>query len=190
MSPSRTRNESLVARSTRPLVATEELAHTHIAGHASHSLKPSLFGFLCFETRCVTHSAASASPGWRSKNLNVPSTAGLPRDRTTALLQVAVQSPDRFQCPADEADRFSLPDIRDHDKEEAYKAGQGFIYYQHLRKAGGTGFCEMAGRRVGTVRGWFFACRLVPRPARLDLFSSGEVDQCACRPFALLPASL
>ncbi|CAM9519665.1 unnamed protein product, partial [Hapterophycus canaliculatus] len=63
--------------------------------------------------------------------------------------KVAVESPDRFQCPVNEADRFSVPDLRDHDKEEAFKAGQGFIYYQHLRKAGGTGFCEMAGRRVG-----------------------------------------
>lgn len=41
-----------------------------------------------------------------------------------------------------------MPDLRDHSKEEAFKAGQGFIYYQHLRKAGGTGFCEMADRQV------------------------------------------
>ncbi|CAB1111141.1 unnamed protein product [Ectocarpus sp. CCAP 1310/34] len=52
-----------------------------------------------------------------------------------------------FQCPATEADRFSLPDIRDHEREKDFKSGEGFIYYQHLRKAGGTGFCEMAGRR-------------------------------------------
>lgn len=59
-----------------------------------------------------------------------------------------MDSPGRFQCPVSEADRFSFPDLRDHDKEDAFKAGQGFIYYQHLRKAGGTGFCEMAGRQV------------------------------------------
>eukprot|EP00752_Nemacystus_decipiens_P012166 g10785.t1 len=62
--------------------------------------------------------------------------------------KVAVDSPDRFQCPINEAERFSLPDMREHRSEEAFKAGQGFIYYQHLRKAGGTGFCEMAGRNM------------------------------------------
>lgn len=61
---------------------------------------------------------------------------------------MAVDSADKFQCPPSEAGRFSLPDLRDHSKEEAFKAGQGFIFYQHLRKAGGTGFCEMAGRQV------------------------------------------
>lgn len=59
-----------------------------------------------------------------------------------------MDSPDRFQCPTSKADRFSLPDMRDHNTEEEFKAGKGFIYYQHLRKAGGTGFCEMAGRQV------------------------------------------
>eukprot|EP00903_Cladosiphon_okamuranus_P017092 g15749.t1 len=62
--------------------------------------------------------------------------------------KVAVDSPDRFQCPTSEAERFSLPDRRDHASEEAFKAGKGFIYYQHLRKAGGTGFCEMASRNM------------------------------------------
>ncbi|CAM9890825.1 unnamed protein product, partial [Laminaria digitata] len=61
--------------------------------------------------------------------------------------QVAVTSPDRFQCPQSEAARFSSPDVRNHENEEAFKEGNGFIYYQHLRKAGGTGFCEMAGSR-------------------------------------------
>ncbi|CAN0380528.1 unnamed protein product, partial [Ectocarpus sp. 12 AP-2014] len=35
--------------------------------------------------------------------------------------QIAVDSPDRFQCPASEADRFSLPDIRDHVREKDFK---------------------------------------------------------------------
>eukprot|EP00904_Undaria_pinnatifida_P002101 jgi/Undpi1/11892/HiC_scaffold_4.g01591.m1 len=38
--------------------------------------------------------------------------------------------------------------MRNHEVEAAFKAGNGFIYYQHLRKAGGTGFCEMAGRNM------------------------------------------
>ncbi|CAM9474717.1 unnamed protein product [Ectocarpus fasciculatus] len=69
----------------------------------------------------------------------------------------AVGSPDKFECPDREADRFSLPDLRDHDKEEAFKAGQGFIYYQHLRKAGGTAFCDMASRNMlATELPWYF----------------------------------
>lgn len=72
---------------------------------------------------------------------------------------MAVDSPDRFKCPANEAERFSLPDMREHRTEEAFKAGQGFIYYQHLRKAGGTGFCEMATRQVPEAcnLGWLAA---------------------------------
>jgi len=62
--------------------------------------------------------------------------------------KVDVESPAKFQCPPLEAERFSLPDRRDHQNEHKFKTGQGFIYYQHLRKAGGTGFCEMASRRV------------------------------------------
>lgn len=67
-------------------------------------------------------------------------------------LQVAVDSPDEFECPEREADRFSLPDVRDHDNEEAFKAGQGFIYHQHVRKTGGTAFCDMASRQVEGLR--------------------------------------
>lgn len=63
-------------------------------------------------------------------------------------LKVSVSSPDKFQCPQDEAERFSYPDVRNHVNEDAFKKGNGFIYYQHLRKAGGTGFCEMAGRNM------------------------------------------
>ncbi|CAM9231942.1 unnamed protein product [Ectocarpus fasciculatus] len=37
---------------------------------------------------------------------------------------IAVDSPDKFECPDREADRFSLPYLRDHDKEEAFQAGQ------------------------------------------------------------------
>lgn len=86
-----------------------------------------------------------------------------------------VDSPDRFRCPPKEADRFSLPDIRDHDKEEDFKAGQGFIYYQHLRKAGGTGFCEMAGRQVEGRRCCLFFC---DEGAEISLFLKGKSWSC------------
>lgn len=63
-------------------------------------------------------------------------------------MQVSVSSPDEFQCPPNKwKGRFSYPDLRNHTAEEEFKNGKGFIYYQHLRKAGGTGFCEMASRQ-------------------------------------------
>lgn len=95
-----------------------------------------------------------------------------------ALLQVNVDSPHRFQCPPEEADRFSLPDIRDHDKEEQFKAGGGFIYYQHLRKAGGTGFCEMAGRCVSR-RTALFLVLFVTRGPEISLISGRDEVGCA-----------
>jgi len=43
-------------------------------------------------------------------------------------------------------DRISLPDQRDHDKDAAFRnnADGTFLFFQHLRKAGGTHFCSLA----------------------------------------------
>jgi len=48
-----------------------------------------------------------------------------------------------FPCPRD---RISIPDQRRHERSEQYrKATPGvFLYFQHLRKAGGTNFCSLA----------------------------------------------
>jgi len=48
-----------------------------------------------------------------------------------------------FPCPRR---RVSLPDLRDHSRAEAFSAGlpDTFLFFQHLRKAGGTGFCSLA----------------------------------------------
>jgi len=46
-----------------------------------------------------------------------------------------------WSCPRD---RISLPDQRDHSKSKAFKQGSGFLFFQHLRKAGGTNFCTLA----------------------------------------------
>lgn len=62
-------------------------------------------------------------------------------------LNVSVESPEDFVCPPKD-ERFSEPDLRDHQREKDFKEGKGFVYYQHLRKAGGTGFCEMASRNM------------------------------------------
>jgi hypothetical protein len=48
-----------------------------------------------------------------------------------------------FSCPDD---RITLPDQRDNDKAEAFRNGTltHFLFFQHLRKAGGTNFCALA----------------------------------------------
>lgn len=47
-----------------------------------------------------------------------------------------------FGCPTD---RITLPDQRDHTKSEAFRQGRdAFLFFQHLRKAGGTNFCSLA----------------------------------------------
>ena len=48
-----------------------------------------------------------------------------------------------FPCPTD---RLTLPDQRDHAKAQAFRSNQEgyFLFFQHLRKAGGTHFCYLA----------------------------------------------
>ena len=48
-----------------------------------------------------------------------------------------------FSCPDD---RITLPDQRNHDKAQAFRNGTltHFLFFQHLRKAGGTNFCALA----------------------------------------------
>lgn len=52
-----------------------------------------------------------------------------------------------FPCPKD---RISLPDQRDHSRAASFRAGdeQTFLYFQHLRKAGGTNFCTLAEQNL------------------------------------------
>ena len=64
-----------------------------------------------------------------------------------------------FPCPVD---RISLPDKRDHTKAEIFRkeiksvihnepianATGSFIFFQHLRKAGGTHFCSVANQNL------------------------------------------
>lgn len=57
-----------------------------------------------------------------------------------------------FPCPSEE--RITLPDQRDHIKAKKYRAELNelhpakenfvFLFFQHLRKAGGTNFCGLA----------------------------------------------
>jgi hypothetical protein len=53
-----------------------------------------------------------------------------------------------FPCPSD--DRISLPDRRNRTQAQAYRndASHTFLFFQHLRKAGGTHFCSLAERNL------------------------------------------
>jgi len=48
-----------------------------------------------------------------------------------------------WSCPANDR-RISLPEQRDQAKVARFRQGDGFIFFQHLRKAGGTHFCSLA----------------------------------------------
>ena len=50
---------------------------------------------------------------------------------------------DLFPCPSE---RITLPDQRQTDKARAFRNGTEpyFLFFQHLRKAGGTNFCALA----------------------------------------------
>ena len=58
--------------------------------------------------------------------------------------------PSGFRCPAALEDRLDYPDFVNHSRADAFRAGeeQSWVFYQHLRKAGGTGFCDLAKRNM------------------------------------------
>ena len=53
-------------------------------------------------------------------------------------------------CPS-AADRIDYPRISNYNNLDAFKYNESgsFIFYQHLRKAGGTGFCDLAKSNLG-----------------------------------------
>mmetsp|Transcript_10408 Transcript_10408/g.13772 ORF Transcript_10408/g.13772 Transcript_10408/m.13772 type:complete len:442 (+) Transcript_10408:139-1464(+) len=54
-----------------------------------------------------------------------------------------------FPCP-DPEDRISFPDARNASKAASYRNSElgYFIFFQHLRKAGGTQFCSLASKNI------------------------------------------
>lgn len=52
-----------------------------------------------------------------------------------------------FSCPSYD-NRITIPDQRRHESEDAFRsssdAGGTYLFFQHLRKAGGTNFCALA----------------------------------------------
>ncbi|CAM9439647.1 unnamed protein product [Chrysoparadoxa australica] len=63
-------------------------------------------------------------------------------------LGVSIEDPEEFKCPQSSQYLVSPPDYSDGGAEATFKAGGGFLYFQHLRKAGGTGFCDLAQRNM------------------------------------------
>ena len=58
--------------------------------------------------------------------------------------------PSGFRCPATLEERLDYPDMVNHSRADAFRAGDelSWVFYQHLRKAGGTGFCDLAMRNM------------------------------------------
>lgn len=54
--------------------------------------------------------------------------------------------PDEFICPTSTVSRIDFPDIVDHSRTAHFKDSvkSTWVFYQHLRKAGGTSFCDLA----------------------------------------------
>ena len=52
-----------------------------------------------------------------------------------------------WPCPANDK-RISLPERRDQAKAARFRQGKGFLFFQHLRKAGGTHFCSLAQQNL------------------------------------------
>ncbi len=57
-----------------------------------------------------------------------------------------VHGPEKFICPATSDQLIDYPSIYDQGRVREFKEGKEgtWIMYQHLRKAGGTGFCDLA----------------------------------------------
>ena len=72
-------------------------------------------------------------------------------EEETRLGRILLQSElrDLFPCPA-HVDRITLPDFRNPNAAFLFRSSAAgyFIFFQHLRKAGGTQFCELAERNI------------------------------------------
>ena len=55
-----------------------------------------------------------------------------------------------FPCPTASVDRITLPDVRVEQKAKDFRDGKKgtFLFFQHLRKAGGTNFCSLAEKNL------------------------------------------
>lgn len=61
-----------------------------------------------------------------------------------------LSDPLSFSCPQEPENRITLPDLVNHDTAKRFREKEvgTYIFYQHLRKAGGTGFCDLASNNL------------------------------------------
>lgn len=66
-------------------------------------------------------------------------------------LHTHVEDPDSFACPSSPSQRLDWPSIVNATAAVRFKRNEpgSWIFYQHLRKAGGTGFCDLAKLNMG-----------------------------------------
>ena len=89
---------------------------------------------------------------------------------------------DLFPCPSD---RITIPDQRDHTKEAAFRdpTSPTYLFFQHLRKAGGTNFCTLAqdNLRRSAVAAYFCMPDMVWSGNKcagcLDRYTNIEIDR-------------
>ena len=74
-----------------------------------------------------------------------------------------------FPCPTN---RISLPDQRNTDKARAFRNGTEpfFLFFQHLRKAGGTNFCSLAEHNLEKKNLPSYYCSMYSRVLFYSLF--------------------
>ena len=74
-------------------------------------------------------------------------------------LHVNLVDPHGFVCPQSTSLRLDYPSLINEQNLQAFREGSAdsFIFYQHLRKAGGTGFCDLAQRNLpkGSVPSYY-----------------------------------
>jgi hypothetical protein len=89
---------------------------------------------------------------------------------------------DLFSCPAD---RITLPDQRDPSKVAAFRdpMNSTYLFFQHLRKAGGTNFCALAqdNLRRSAVAAYFCMPDMVWSGNKcagcLDSYPNADIDR-------------
>jgi hypothetical protein len=73
------------------------------------------------------------------------------QQRETSLGRVLTidEIKDIFPCPTNDR-RITIPNVRSEDKARNFRIGKHgtFLFFQHLRKAGGTNFCALATKNL------------------------------------------
>ena len=74
-------------------------------------------------------------------------------------LHVNLIDPHEFKCPTSTSLQLDYPSLINEQNLQSFRDGSAdsFIFYQHLRKAGGTGFCDLAQRNLpkGSVPAYY-----------------------------------